>query len=603
MGVSHNSFAGYLRLVMDVAASEALRDSLGCAPIHRGPTFNVVELLVKKRAGQELSDDEIKILIERFCTGEIPDYQCAAFLMAVCCCGMTAGETAVLTRAMKDSGTTCDLSSVPGPKIDKHSSGGVGDKTSLILAPIVASLGAIVPMMSGRGLGHTGGTLDKLESIPGFRVALSFDEFRGVLKKDGVAIIGTTADIAPADKKMYALRDVTGTVASLPLITGSIMCKKLAENPDSLVLDVKTGLGAFMTQEADAIELAQSMIAAGEGDGKHTTAYITSMDQPLGRAVGNWLEVAESLRILGGHSLDTDLAELSITLAAQMLMQCKFSGPTEGGGSPAKKAKGEYSTLAMAKEKAKAQLTNGQALARFRSMVESQGGDPAVVDLLAKSPHGPEADSLVSGAKELVIYQALFGSGSSEPVPLSDVRSGAASHGCFWTPPCQGLEGCRSLEAFFRRADGSDPPPTSDGSLKEESSVARSVRAPHGPVVARVAGFNALEVGQACIGIGAGREVMGEALSLGAGLLLHKKIGDELREGDVLFTMFVEVDGTRGETGTRRVINGDSVDKACTRIIQAYKFDLGAAEMAKPLSVSPLVRCFVDRDGSIRRPA
>lgn len=195
-------------------------------------TYSVVEILGKKKAGEALSDDEIKWFVKGFAIGDIPDYQCAAFLMAVCCKGMTSTETAVLTRAMKESGVTADLSDIVGPKVDKHSTGGVGDKTSLILAPIVASLGAVVPMMSGRGLGHTGGTLDKLEAIPGFRVAMSSEEFKEALRSVGVAIIGTTADMAPADKKMYALRDVTCTVASLPLITGSIMCKKLAENPD-----------------------------------------------------------------------------------------------------------------------------------------------------------------------------------------------------------------------------------------------------------------------------------------------------------------------------------------------------------------------------------
>ena len=262
-------------------------------PVHQD--FSVVEVIGKKREGRVLTEHEIVSFVHGFATDEIPDYQCAAFLMAVCCQGMTQEETAILTQAMKDSGTTADLSDVAGPKVDKHSTGGVGDKTSLILAPICASLGAVVPMMSGRGLGHTGGTLDKLESIPGFRVAMGPEEFKDVLRSAGAAIIGTTADMAPADRKMYALRDVTSTVVSLPLITGSIMCKKLAENPDSLVLDVKTGAGAFMAAEEDAIELAQSMIGAGEGDGKATTAFVTGMDQPLGQAVGNWIEVAEAM--------------------------------------------------------------------------------------------------------------------------------------------------------------------------------------------------------------------------------------------------------------------------------------------------------------------
>lgn len=214
--------------------------------------INPVEVIVKKRDGHALDDDEISGFIRGFTAGTIPEYQCSAFMMAVCWRGMNARETAVLTSEMTKSGIICDHSDVPGPKVDKHSTGGVGDKTSLLLAPIVASLGGVVPMMSGRGLAHTGGTLDKLESIPGFRVSLSSAEFKAALRDVGAAIISTTPDMAPADRKMYALRDVTGTVPSIPLIAGSIMCKKLAENPDSLVLDVKTGTGAFMSEQARA---------------------------------------------------------------------------------------------------------------------------------------------------------------------------------------------------------------------------------------------------------------------------------------------------------------------------------------------------------------
>jgi len=555
----------------------------------------VVEVLNKKRMGYELSDEEVDGMVKAFSSGTVPDYQLSAFLMAVCCNGMTPRETAVLTRAMKESGVTADLTDIPTPKVDKHSTGGVGDKTSLILAPICGSLGFAVPMMSGRGLGHTGGTLDKLESIPNFHVSLGIEQFKEVLKTVGVAIVGTTADMAPADKKMYALRDVTGTVASLPLITGSIMCKKLAENPDSLVLDVKTGAGAFMAKEEDAIALAKSMIAAGEGDGKATTAFVTSMDQPLGRAVGNWLEVAESVRVLRGGA-PSDLTEVSVTLAAQMLLQ---ASRTPGG--EAKRPRSEFANYESARRRACEQLKNGEALANFRAMVVAQFGDPHVIDDFSTSHHGPETATLFSGAKSLEVYQAVFGVGEGKPVPLKDVSSsGEAAHGCFWGPPCQGLEKCRSLETFFRRAEGTDLPP--EGIDDSGTSVERSRSAPNGPVVARVQGINALEVGLACIGIGAGRKKLGEALSLGSGLLLHKKVGDDLRQGDVLFTLFAEVGSIgAGLCRSRRVIELPDVDAACARVIGAYDLCRDAAELAKPAKASKLIRCFVDRDGSVTR--
>src|SRR5580658_2288664 len=282
--------------------------------------MRALDLVRKKRDGAEHSPEEISFLVESFTRGDMPDYQMSAWLMAVLLRGMTNAETAALTDAMMRSGRVLDLSEIPGVKVDKHSTGGVGDKTSLILAPIVAAGGLKVPMISGRGLGHTGGTLDKLESIAGFNVNLSLAQFFDVLESAGCALIGQTAEIVPADKKMYALRDVTATVESRALICASIMSKKLAEGIDALVLDVKTGSGAFMKRQEDAEQLAQMMVQTGLRMGKKMAALITDMDQPLGRAVGNSLEVAECLEILGGarQPLSEDLRFLALELSAWM---------------------------------------------------------------------------------------------------------------------------------------------------------------------------------------------------------------------------------------------------------------------------------------------
>ncbi len=279
-----------------------------------------VDLIRKKRDGGEHSRQEIYSLVDSFTRGEMPDYQMSAWMMAVLLRGMTEAETAALTEAMLRSGRVMDLTALPGAKVDKHSTGGVGDKTSLILAPVAAAGGLLVPMISGRGLGHTGGTLDKLESIPGFNVNLSPGEFIQVLGACGCAMVGQTAEIVPADKRMYALRDVTGTVESPPLICASIMSKKLAEGIEALVLDVKTGSGAFMKRPEDAGHLAKMMVETGERMGKRMAALITDMDQPLGRAVGNSLEVRECLEILRGDRLpmSEDLRTLSLELAAWM---------------------------------------------------------------------------------------------------------------------------------------------------------------------------------------------------------------------------------------------------------------------------------------------
>jgi pyrimidine-nucleoside phosphorylase len=332
------------------------------APADRASRFRAVDVIRKKRDGHELSRAEIEYLVRGYTVGEIPDYQASAWLMAGLLRGFTRGETAALTDAMLRSGEVLDLSEFAARKVDKHSTGGVGDKTSLVLAPMVAAGGLIVPMISGRGLGHTGGTLDKLESIPGFKVGLATADFRRVLGECGCAMIGQTAEIAPADRKFYALRDVTGTVESPYLICASIMSKKLAEGIDALVLDVKTGSGAFMKKQEDAIFLAELMVETGERMGKKVVALITDMDQPLGRMVGNSLEVAECIAILRGEGPD-DLRELCLELAAWMF----YLGGSAGN-------------LPEAKLKAETLLTSGHALETFRKMVALQGGDASVID-------------------------------------------------------------------------------------------------------------------------------------------------------------------------------------------------------------------------------
>jgi len=325
-------------------------------------TFRAIDVIRKKRDGGELSRFEIESLIASYTHGVIPDYQVSAWLMAVVLRSMTRGETAALTDAMLRSGEVLDLSAIPARKVDKHSTGGVGDKTSLVLAPLAAVAGVTVPMISGRGLGHTGGTLDKLEAIPGFNVNLPVPEFRRVLEMCGCAMIGQTAEIAPADRKLYALRDVTGTVESPYLICASIMSKKLAEGIDALVLDVKTGSGAFMKSEKDAAFLAELMVETGERMGKKTVALITDMDQPLGNMIGNALEVVEVVDVLRGGG-PQDLRELCLELAGWMLHL---------GGVSKMVAEGKQESAKL--------LASGAALDRFRKMVELQGGDPRVID-------------------------------------------------------------------------------------------------------------------------------------------------------------------------------------------------------------------------------
>jgi pyrimidine-nucleoside phosphorylase len=341
-------------------------------------TFRAIAVIRKKRDGGELSRYEIESLVNAYTRGEIPDYQVSAWLMAVVLRGMTRAEAAALTDAMLRSGEVLDLSSLPAKKVDKHSTGGVGDKTSLVLAPLAAAAGVAVPMISGRGLGHTGGTLDKLEAIPGFNVNLSLAQFRRVLETCGCAMIGQTAEIAPADRKLYALRDVTGTVESPYLICASIMSKKLAEGIDALVLDVKTGSGAFMKTEKDAAFLAELMVETGERMGKLVVALITDMDQPLGCRIGNALEVIEVVEVLRGEG-PKDLRQLCLELAGWMLHL--------GGVSD---------TVAEGRKQSEKLIASGKALDKFRQMVELQGGDPRAVDDPKKLPQARHAMMLSS---------------------------------------------------------------------------------------------------------------------------------------------------------------------------------------------------------------
>jgi pyrimidine-nucleoside phosphorylase len=333
--------------------------------------MRAVDIIVKKRDGHALERDEIVAFVTGVTSGTMPDYQASSLLMAILLRGMTPQETACLTDAMVHSGIRVNLRDLPGVKVDKHSTGGVGDKTSLVLAPIAAACGVPVPMMSGRGLGHTGGTLDKLESIPGFRTSLSLEEMRAALERVGCAMLGQTSQIAPADKKLYALRDVTGTVESIPLISASIMSKKIAEGIDALVLDVKTGSGAFMKTEADSRRLAEMLVSIGNASGVRTEAVITDMDMPLGLAVGNALEVIECLDILKGTG-SPDLVDCSIELTARMLVLGKVASDRADGA-----------------KKARAAIASGDALDRFRRIIEGQGGDPRVVDDYRRLPSAP----------------------------------------------------------------------------------------------------------------------------------------------------------------------------------------------------------------------
>jgi len=419
----------------------------------------MIDVIRKKRDGVELTRDEIEGLIHTYTRGEVPDYQVSAWLMAVVLRGMSRAETAALTDAMLRSGEVLDLTSLPARKVDKHSTGGVGDKTSLVLAPLAAAAGLSVPMISGRGLGHTGGTLDKLEAIPGFNVNLPVTEFRRVLEVCGCAMIGQTAEIAPADRKLYALRDVTGTVESPYLICASIMSKKLAEGIDALVLDVKTGSGAFMKKQSDAEFLAELMVETGERMGKKVVALITDMDQPLGNMIGNSLEVVEVIDVLRGRGPE-DLRELCLHLAGWMLHV--------GGLSK---------TVAEGKQRSADLIASGAALERFRQMVELQGGDARVIDDSHRLPQAHHTMQVVS-----------------------------ASSGYVSSMQCE-------------------------------------------------------QIGTACVILGGGRERKEDSVDPAVGIVLHKKVGDRVDNGDPLATIYYNAEA-RAERARQLISQSCAVAEA-----------------------------------------
>lgn len=408
--------------------------------------MRMVDLIVKKQQGKELSREEIRFVIEGYTNDTIPDYQMSAFAMAVYFQDMSDQERMALTMAIAESGDQIDLSAIEGVKVDKHSTGGVGDTTTLVLAPLVASAGVPVAKMSGRGLGHTGGTIDKLESIPGFQVEVAEEKFIELVNENKVAVVGQTADITPADKKLYALRDVTGTVNSLPLIASSIMSKKIASGSDAIVLDVKVGAGAFMKTTEDAEELAHAMVRIGNLAGRQTMAIISDMSQPLGRAVGNALEVEEAIETLKGKG-PADLEELCLELGSQMVYL--------GGGAD---------SLEAATELLREKLRNGEALETFKTFVAAQGGDPNVVEQYELMPQADHQKEVLAA---------------------------------------------------------------------EDGYVTNIV---------------ADDIGVAAMMLGAGRATKESEIDLAAGLILHKKVGDAVKQGDVLVTLYAnQTDFTEAE--------------------------------------------------------
>ncbi|MDT3493656.1 pyrimidine-nucleoside phosphorylase [Bacillus toyonensis] len=398
--------------------------------------MRMVDLIAKKRDGQALTTEEINFIIEGYTNGDIPDYQVSSLAMAIFFQDMNDQERADLTMAMVNSGDTIDLSAIEGVKVDKHSTGGVGDTTTLVLGPLVAALGVPVAKMSGRGLGHTGGTIDKLEAVPGFHVEIENDEFMRLVNENKIAVIGQSGNLTPADKKLYALRDVTATVNSIPLIASSIMSKKIAAGADAIVLDVKTGAGAFMKTDEDAKRLAEAMVRIGNNVGRNTMAVISDMSQPLGEAIGNALEVQEAIDTLQGKG-PKDLEELCLTLGSQMVYLA-----------------GQASSLEDAREKLIEVMNNGKALESFKTFLSAQGGDASVVDDPSK-------------------------------LPLAQYKI--------------------EVEA------------------KEEGYVSEIV---------------ADEIGTAAMLLGAGRATKESEIDLAVGLMLRKKVGDSVKKGDSLVTIY-----------------------------------------------------------------
>ncbi|KRN23341.1 pyrimidine-nucleoside phosphorylase [Lacticaseibacillus camelliae] len=387
--------------------------------------MRMVDLIAKKRDGQTLTKEEINWMITGYVKDEIPDYQMSAFLMATYFKGMGDAEQAELALAMLNSGDRLDLSDIPGIKVDKHSTGGVGDKISIPLTPLVACLGVPVPMISGRGLGHTGGTLDKLESIPGFRVDLSEQEFKAQVATIHQAIVSASGDLAPADRRLYALRDVTATVESIPLIASSIMSKKIASGTNALVFDVKVGNGAFMKTEAQAEKLAQALVAIAKQAGVKSVALLTNMDQPLGITIGNSLEIAESIAILKNRG-PRDVRDLTVTLAAHMLV---LGGKTQ--------------SLEQAIGMAEDALRDGRALNAFKQLIKAQGGDPAVVDdprLLPQAKYRVDVKATQAGVVTGIDTDALglaamrLGGGRAQKDDQLDLAVGLVLHKKLGTP-------------------------------------------------------------------------------------------------------------------------------------------------------------------------
>ena len=382
--------------------------------------MRMVDVIHAKRAGQQLTDEQVQFFVDGVVSGEIPDYQISALLMAIYFQGMTSEEQSKLTMTMMTSGDHLDLSDIPGVKVDKHSTGGVGDKTSIPLAAVVAALGIPVPMISGRGLGHTGGTLDKLEAIPGYQVEISEQDFIAQVKKDKLAIIGATGNIAPADKKIYALRDVTDTVDSIPLIASSIMSKKIASGADALVIDVKTGAGAFMKTLDDSRALAKALVGIGKGVGMQCMALITDMNQPLGDAIGNALEIKESIDLLKGNG-PADLEKLIVVIGGYMAVMGGKASTTEEGQQLCEQV-----------------IHNGAALDRFKAMIADQGGDANVVDdpehLLPQAAYQIDLPAKSAGvvskivADEVGVASMLLGGGRQKAGDKLDYAVGIMLH-------------------------------------------------------------------------------------------------------------------------------------------------------------------------------